>query len=101
MTNEIEEKVREMVTQYRQKIHGSEYDYHLRTVTLELHNDYIKKADDRAVQAILALMKPMSREGLIKIIKRNNPLVIGCNKSYLVYPEDLSDAILKEWEKGA
>lgn len=62
------------------------------------------EASNQATQAILALMKPMSRERLIKLtagykcgypfVHRNNGNHIGDENA-----EGIADAILAEWRK--
>lgn len=84
-----EEKIREIILNLWRDSQG----------TSMYPNKEGNKQINQATQAILALMKPMSKERLIKIIKSSNPPVIGTD-IFLVIPEDLADAILAEWGEG-
>lgn len=89
----IEEKVRRILTNVRVRLYDTE--------------DSSEKILSEAAQAILALMKPMSREKLIEVIKlkiKNLPIAGDFDATSAMYLNDkaiegVADTILAEWRK--
>ena len=64
--------IREIVEDFKNRIHGSEYEFHAKRQTLGEHTVYIKKAIDKALTAIWKAVE----EGLPK----NKKAIITCEK---------------------
>ena len=84
--------IREIVEDFKNRIHGSEYEFHAKRQTLGEHTVYIKKAIDKALTAIWKAVE----EGLPKKIYTSkgilHPIAKAKQMTYdLAYNSALSD----------
>ena len=60
--------IRSIIRDYKKKIHGSEFDFHAKTASLEEHNIFMDKAEDFVITQIEAEFQKRMEE-LMKELK--------------------------------